>query len=721
MRYARVLFMLPLPEPFDYAIPDEMDVVPGTMVRAPLGSTERLGVVWGLGEEADGERDLKPLYFAYPSPPLSDELRAFIDWSAKYTCASPGAVLRMVLRSPSSLLPSKLETVVLPGTGEAARMTPARQRVLDFVDEAPPMTQAELGREVGVSTSVIKGLVDLGALSTDVRPVDPPYPRPDPERTGFELTAEQESAAAHLRKRVGQDQFSVALIDGVTGSGKTEVYFEAIAEALRRDPQGQVLILLPEIALTQAIMKRFETRFGARPVEWHSGLSDAERRRAWREVAHGRARIVVGARSALFLPFPNLKLAIVDEEHDSSYKQEDGVVYHARNLCVARARFEGFSVILASATPALETLHNARTGRYDYLQLHARPGVSRLPEVDLIDMRSEAPDRGDWLSPVLVRNMADVLSAGEQSLLFLNRRGYAPLVLCKACGEKLKTPGTQNWLTEHRYTGRLVCHLTGYSMRRPSECPKCGARDSLMGVGPGIERVAEEVRRKLPEARIELLSSDTVHSGEDLRALIHRMEEGQIDILIGTQMIAKGHNFPGLTLVGVVDADASLKGGDLRAGERTFQLLSQVAGRAGRAEKPGRALLQTYQPDAPLMQALAETDRDSFLACEEEMREVMGMPPYGRLAALILSFPDEQEAARIAREIGMAAPNAEGVEVWGPAPAPIGVLRGRWRWRFLVRSELNVDLSAYMSAWKGGVKLPSQARLQVDVDPYSFL
>ena len=721
MRIARVLFTLPLPEPFDYAIPDGMRVLAGSYVRVPLGPNERTGVVWDVIDNPDETRDLKPVYMVYPTPPLAKPMRDFIDWTARYTCSNPGAVLRMVLRVPPALVPSKTRQVVEAGTGEASRMTPARQRVLEVMAQSPPLTPAELAQEAGVSTSVVKGLVEQGALKTSERLVDPPYPLPEPLPGRHALTDEQRDAADLLCERVRADRFSVTLVDGVTGSGKTEVYFEAIAEVLNQSDDGQVMILLPEIALTQAILSRFEARFGARPVEWHSGLSDAERRRAWREVAFGRARIVVGARSALFLPFPNLKLAIVDEEHDGSYKQEDGVVYHARNLSVARARAEGFSVVLASATPALETLANARAGRYGYVRLAARPGASRLPEIGLIDLRENPPEKGDWLSPVLTDAMVEVMQAGEQSLIFLNRRGYAPLVICKACGEKLKSPGTENWLTEHRYTGRLVCHLTGYSMRRPDTCPKCGARDSLMGVGPGIERVAEELRRKFPQARLELLSSDTVQSGEDIRALIGRMERGEIDVLIGTQMIAKGHNFPGLTLVGVVDADASLKGGDLRAGERTFQLLSQVAGRAGRADKPGRALLQTYQPDAPLMQALAETDRDSFLAVEEEMRDVMGMPPHGRLAALILSLPDEMEAAKLAREIGMAAPAANGVDVWGPAPAQISLLRGRFRWRFLVRADLNVDLSAYMMAWRGSLKLPTQARLQIDIDPYSFM
>lgn len=721
MKIARVMFTLPLPEPFDYEVPDDFDVVPGSYVRVPLGPNERTGVVWDVFENAEEARDLKPVYMVYPAHPMPKSVRDFVDWSARYTCSNPGAVLRMVLRVPSALVPSKTQTVLEKGNAEVARMTPARARVLELIDQFPPLTAAELAQEAGVSTSVVKGLADQGVLSRSERLIDMPYEMPAPLDGVHALTDEQSEAADLLRQRVRGDAFSVTLIDGVTGSGKTEVYFEAIAEVLTSHPQGQVLILLPEIALTQAIMKRFEARFGAKPTEWHSGLSDAERRRAWREVAHGRARIVIGARSALFLPFPNLKLAVVDEEHDGSFKQEEGVIYHARNLCVARAKFEAFSVILASATPALESLHNAQQGRYGYVKLAARPGDSRLPDVSLVDLRSDPPERDEWLSPVLTRAMAENLEAQEQSLIFLNRRGYAPLVICKACGDRLTAPGTHNWLTEHRYTGRLVCHLTGFSMRRPSACPKCGARDSLMGVGPGIERVAEEIRRKLPQARLELLSSDTVQSGDDIRALIHRMETGQIDVLIGTQMIAKGHNFPGLTLVGVVDADASLKGGDLRAGERTFQLLSQVAGRAGRADKPGRAMLQTYQPEAPLMMALAESDRDSFLAVEDEMRDVMGMPPHGRLAALILSFPDDQEAARLAREIGMMAPNAEGVDVWGPAPAPISLLRGRYRWRFLVRADLNVDLSAYMSAWRKALKLPAQARLQIDIDPYSFM
>jgi primosomal protein N' (replication factor Y) len=567
----------------------------------------------------------------------------------------------------------------------------------------------------------VKGLADAGALRARSVATDLPFDPPDPDRKGAVLTAEQAEAADALRKSVATGAFATFLIDGVTGSGKTEVYFEAIAEALRADPDSQILVLLPEIALTQAILSRFEARFGATPAPWHSGLSDRERRRTWREVANGRARIVIGARSALFLPFLKLKLIIIDEEHDGSYKQEDGVTYHARDMAVMRAKLEDAIVVLASATPALETVVNAETGRYQRLQLSARPGASRLPDVDLVDLRRAPPERNHWLSPHLIHAMQETLAAGEQTLLFLNRRGYAPLVICKSCGERLKTPGTENWLTEHRYTGRLVCHVTGYSIPKPKTCPQCGAADSLMGVGPGVERVAEEVRVLMPEARIEIFSSDTAQGGEATRGIVDRMERGEIDVLIGTQIVAKGHNFPNLTLVGVVDADSGMKGGDLRAGERTYQLLSQVAGRAGRAERPGRALVQTYAPDNPAMMALADNNRDGFLQIERDVRAELGLPPFGRLAAMILSAPSAQMVDEAAQDIIRNAPNGEGIEVFGPAPAPITVLRGRHRRRFLVKSPKNIDLSAYMAAWTARLKLPNPVRMSVDIDPYSFL
>ena len=697
-----------------------MAVEAGSFVQAPLGKYERTGVVWEV-TETDPSRELKSIAAVFPTPPMGPAMRRFIEFCARYNVAGSGQVLGMALRSRGGLSPSPVQTVYTATGHRTNRMTPAREKVLNAIAETGPTSAADLARAAGVSSSVVKGLVEAGSLNAETRATDLPYPLPDPARSGPALTEEQARAGARLRAAVSSGGYAPFLLDGITGSGKTEVYFEAISEALRTDPDAQVLVLLPEIALTQAVFDRFEARFGAGPAPWHSSLSDQQRRRTWREVAHGRARIVTGARSALFLPFSNLKLIIVDEEHDTSFKQEDGIRYHARDMAVMRAKLENAAVILASATPALETVVNAESGRYERLKLSARPGAARLPDMALVDLRSNTPEKGQWLSPVLSKALTETFEKKEQSLLFLNRRGYAPLVICKACGERLKSPGTESWLTEHRYTNRLVCHLTGWSMPKPDHCPMCGAKDSLMGVGPGVERVAEEVRVLLPDAHVEVFSSDTAMGGEATRGIVDRMAAGEIDVLVGTQIVAKGHNFPGLTLVGVVDADSGLQGGDLRAGERTYQLLSQVAGRAGRAERPGRALIQTYQPDNPAMQALAAGDRDGFLKIERDVREELTLPPFGRMAAMILSAPDPAMAKEIGTLAGKTAPHGDGVTVYGPAPAPISILRGRHRLRFLITAPREVDLSAYMAAWLRALKLPNAARVAVDIDPYSFL
>ena len=718
-RRASVLFPLPLPEPFDYEIPDGADPAPGDHVLAPLGKRSVAGVVWSVGID-NGARSLKPLDGVIGGPPLTLATREFVDWTARYLVEAPGTILRAVLRSPGALKPSPVETVYALDGPTLIRLTPARRAVIEAA-RAGSATAADLARRSGVSASVVKGLAEAGALVARDVVTDPPFPEPDPYREGLPLSDIQARAAASLRRLVGAGGFQAALLDGVTGSGKTEVYFEAIAELLRREPEAQILVLLPEIALTQAVTRRFADRFGAEPAIWHSSLPDKDRRRVWREAASGRARIVAGARSAIFLPLPGLRMIIVGEEHDPTYKQDDNLTYNARDLAVARAKLAGASVILASATPSLESLVNAEAGRYVHVVLPGRAAGAVLPEIELLDLRQAPPEKGEWLSPVLSAEIADTLGRGEQVLLYLNRRGFAPLVLCKACGHKMKSPEADRWLVEHRYTGRLVCHVTGFSMPKPKACPACGTEDSLIGVGPGVERVAEEAARRFPQARVEVFSSDTAQSGEAVRALVERMELGEIDILVGTQIAAKGHNFPGLTLVGVVDADLGLAGGDLRAGERTYQTLVQAAGRAGRADRPGRAILQTWQPEHEALQALASGDREAFLEAERGMREMLRLPPYGRLAAMILSGPDPEILDETARAIAAAAPAAEGVEVFGPAEPPLAVVRGRHRRRLLVQAARNVDVSAYMRAWTARIKPPSSVRVSVDIEPYSFL
>jgi primosomal protein N' (replication factor Y) len=567
---------------------------------------------------------------------------------------------------------------------------------------------------------VIDGLIDEGSLETLVLPPEPVAQVPDPDHVSPELTQAQSAAARALKLAVQSGEFSATLIDGVTGSGKTEVYFEAVADNIRKG--RQTLILMPEIALTSQFIARCEERFGAKPAEWHSGLSAPMRGRVWRAVAENEAKLVVGARSALFLPFPELGLIVVDEEHDQSYKQEERVTYQARDMAVLRGSLGRIPVVLSSATPSIESLVNTEQGRYRHIALGTRYKAAGLPELEAIDMRRSPPERGKWLSPPLVEAVGEALARGEQALLFLNRRGYAPITICRNCGFKFECPNCSAWLVEHRFRRRLECHHCGTFIPIPETCPNCGAEHSLVPCGPGVERIAEEVAERFPDARRVLLSSDLTPSVSDLRETLREIEEREVDVIIGTQLVAKGHHFPGLALVGVVDGDLGLAHADPRAAERTFQLLHQVTGRAGREAIAGRGLIQTYMPEHPVMQALVSADRDAFYAREIEERRKATMPPFGRLAALLVTGSDRHAVEAYARAVARAAPRAAKIEVLGPAEAPLSVIRGRHRYRLLVKAAREADLQAYLRLWLAAVPKPKgDVRLMVDIDPYSFL
>ena len=720
MKVASVLIPLPVQEAFDYEVPDGLLLSRGDQVAVPLGPRLLRGIVAEVRETTGSNRRLKAIEGCLDDPSVPERTVDFVEWAARWTLNAPGEMAQAALKGLRAPRPRPERRVRRVGDRRPGRETPARSAVLEALGERS-MTGAELTRAAGVSSGVVKGLVDEGVLEVIEIEAVAAFDPPDPDHAPAVLTPDQAAAAEAVGAAVEGRGFRPFLLDGVTGSGKTEAYLEAAARTLKADPQAQILILLPEIALTQALIARITDRFGAAPAEWHSGVAPPRRRQVWEAVRAGRCNIVVGARSALFLPFVNLRLLIVDEEHDGSFKQDEGLVYHGRDLAVARGRIEGATVVLASATPSLETLWNARSDRYGWLRLGARHGAAVMPDIGLVDLRADPPDPQTWLSRALRTAIAETLAAGEQTLLFLNRRGYAPVVLCRACGHRMTAPDTDSWLVEHRYTGRLVCHLTGFSMPRPKACPACGAEDRLVAVGPGVERIEEEVRSLFPEARIAVFSSDTTPDAASARALIAAMTRGEIDILVATQAAAKGHNFPGLTLVGVVDADLGLRGGDLRAAERTYQLLAQATGRAGRADRPGRALLQTWTPEHPVLQALAAGDREAFVEAEMAEREMAFLPPYGRLAALILSSENAQAVEATARALAEAIPNAERLEVYGPADAPLALVRGRRRKRLLVRADRDVDLQAFLRAWLARVKIPGSVRLTVDVDPYSFL
>jgi primosomal protein N' (replication factor Y) len=720
-RIVDVLVPVALNQPYSYRVPRGLEVAAGDFVCVPLGPRACTGVVWGEGSARPGlDNRLKDIESKLDLPPLKPELRRFVDWVAEYTLSQRGMVLRMCMRMGEHLGPERTRVGVRLAGPPPPRMTAARGRVLQLLGDGLARSKSDAAHEAGVSAGVIDGLIDEGTLETLVLPPDPPAMMADPEHQVPDFAPGQRAAAETLRSVVSDDCYSVTLVDGVTGSGKTEIYFEAIAESLRQGRQS--LILLPEIALTAQFLDRFASRFGVRPAEWHSQLAPRKRARTWAAVAKGETQVVAGARSALFLPYAKLGLIIVDEEHDPAYKQEDGVNYHARDMAVVRARGAGIPIVLASATPSVETEVNARRGRYRRVALPERFGGQHLPTVAPIDLTREGPPRGRFIAPRLVEAVQTALERGEQALLFLNRRGFAPLTLCRKCGYRFACPNCDAWLVDHRFKRRLICHHCGFAVPPPLVCPKCEAPDSFVACGPGVERLAQEAAALFPESRILTLSSDVFESVERLRQELDDVAQAKVDIVIGTQLVAKGHHFPKLNLVGIVDADLGLSNGDPRAAERTFQLLHQVAGRAGRAAGLGLGFLQTHQPEHPVMRALIAQDREAFYASEIELRERTGYPPFGRLASLVISAADRPTAESYARTLAGAVPADERVRVLGPAEAPLAVIRGRHRFRLLVKSPRAFDLSAYLRLWLASApKRTGSIKLDVDVDPQSFL
>jgi primosomal protein N' (replication factor Y) len=720
MERARVVTLNAALGPLDYRVPEGMDVEPGSIVIAPLGPRQLLGVAWEAERLPTSEvpdSRLRPLHSLLDVPPIAAPLRRLCEWTADYYLAPLAAVLRMVLPSSAALDGPRQLTEYRPTGAVPPRLTPQREKALAAI-EGRQGTIRELAGHAQVSDAVLRGLVNAGALEAVAVDADRPLACPDPEHAPPALNDDQREAAASLSAAVGKG-FDPVLLDGVTGSGKTEVYFEAIAECLRQGRQA--LVLLPEIALTEPFLKRFEARFGCQPVAWHSDLRSSQRRRAWRGAASGEAAVTVGARSALFLPYPNLGLIVVDEAHEPSFKQEDGVQYHARDTAVMRAKFEDIPVILSTATPPIESRHMVELGRYREVSLPERFAGASLPDIRAIDLTQDPPPRGHWLAPQLVAEMQANLERGEQSLLFLNRRGFAPLTLCRHCGHRFQCPNCTAWMVEHRLMHRLACHHCGHVMPPPRACPECGEEDSLVACGPGVERIADEVAELFPDARTAIVTSDTIWSPLRAAEFVGAMEAGAIDVVVGTQLVTKGYHFPNLTLVGVVDADLGLAGGDLRAAERSFQQIQQVAGRAGRGDKPGRVFVQTHDPDARVIAALVKGDAAGFYAAETEARREAAMPPFGRLAAIIVSAEDAHEAEAVGRRIGHAAPEVEGMAVFGPAPAPLAMLRGRHRQRLLVHARRSLDVQDVIRDWLAEIEWGAKVRVSVDVDPYSFL
>lgn len=716
-----VLTAEPIDRFLDYKAP-EGGCFQGAFLEVPLGPRKVLGVVWGAGSGRFDPAKIRAASRVMDVAPMQGEMRDFLIRAGQYTLTPMSQMLRLATRAPGLMNPPSMRKIYRPGTGEPDRMTDARRRVMQVLEEhgGAGFTLKELAEAADTGPTVVKGLVKQGVVQEVDAPRDTPFPPLNPDLGGITLSAEQAEASAALCAGVDRGTYNTTLLKGVTGSGKTETYMEAVAACLRKGRQA--LVLLPEIALTAEFLTRVQARFGARPAEWHSGVTMTERRRTWRMVGEGGAQLVVGARSALFLPFRDLGLIIVDEEHDGSYKQEEGVLYNARDMAVLRASLCSASVILASATPSLETWSNAQSGKYRRVNLTARFGAAEMPDMKAIDMRQEKLPASRWISPTLASAVERRLEAGEQSLLFINRRGYAPTTVCRACGQQIGCDFCDARMVEHRFQKRLMCHQCGESKPVPEACPNCEVEGKLAPVGPGVERLAEEVAERFPDARIAILSSDLFGSARALKERIESIAAGEADIIVGTQLVAKGHNFPLLTLVGVIDADLGLQGSDLRAAERTFQLMRQVAGRAGRSERRGVALLQTFQPDHPVIRAILSGDEEGFWRAECTERQQAAVPPFGRLAGIILSAEDAQQVFEFASEMSRrdGPLQAIGAQLFGPAPAPIARVRGRHRVRMLIKADKSAPLQRAISDWIAQFRVPNAVRLAVDIDPVNF-
>lgn len=719
-RNVSVLVPMPAERAYTYAVPYHLNVKVGSIVRVPLGPREVAGLVTDDACDDVSAKKLRAITHVFDCPPIKLDMLKFIQFVAHYTLSPPGMVARMALRVPTAFDPEPPILGLRYCGGAIERLTPARSRILELAQNGLAWTKSGLAHAAGTSVSVVEGLKKLGLFEDVHVPAPAIVAMPDADFCPPILEESQQLAANTLQQAVEAGSFKTLLLDGVTGSGKTEVYFEAIASALKAGKQ--VLILLPEIALTQQFLDRFHARFGAPPAEWHSDLTPKQRERVWRQTAEGRVRVVAGARSALFLPFENLGLIIVDEEHDTAYKQEDRVFYNARDMAVARGQFGKLPVILASATPSIESQVNALQGRYQLVKLQGRFQAAAMPNLKAIDMRKNAPANGHFISPQLEHHMAETLEKGQQSLLFLNRRGYAPLTLCRVCGHRFQCPNCSTWLVEHRFRHQIMCHHCGFHEPTPESCPECGTFDHLVACGPGVERIAQEVSEIFPSARVLVLSADLIHGVKRLRLELESITKGDVDIIVGTQLVAKGHHFPNISLVGVVDADLGLANGDPRAAERTFQLLSQVTGRAGRTGIKSQGLIQTYQPEHPVMQAIVSGDVAAFYEREIDERSRHHLPPFGRLAALIVSAESRQEAELYARSLRQAAPKTQDLSVLGPAEAPLALLRGRHRFRLLIHGNRRANIQDFIQAiLKGAPRAKGSVRVQIDIDPQSFL
>ena len=714
---------------FDYACQKIQKLEVGQIVKVPFGKKAAWGVIEKLQEDRK-DIQIKQIIKVFDGYILSGYLMRFINWVAEWNFTSKGSVLKLVLSNIDIIEKENKPIGWIMNTNPDIsklkklfpnfKLTKKRKQIIRTLSQTKPILTKELIDQTGVSKRTISELKKLNIINSMEVSSDISLPEFKVLRnSNIILNSSQRNAVEKINRIKSNNKFDAVLLDGLTGSGKTEVYFEIIAETLKQ--RKQALVLLPEIYLSSEWSMRFKNSFGITPLVWHSNLSKKVRRETWDQIIKGKVNVIVGARSALFLPFRTLGLIVIDEEHDHSFKQEEGVLYNARDMGIIRAKIENIPVILSTATPSLETWQNTQTKKFSHIELPKRIGDAELPRVKLIDMKGVNLPYNKWISPTLKDEISKNLVNRNLTLLFLNRRGYAPLKLCSSCGYRLGCKNCQSWLVEHKKNNLLICHQCGIQQKLPEICDECSEKETFISCGPGVERLEEEILDYFPDIRIEILSSDTIQSSEIMNDFLKRIRNGKIDLIIGTQIISKGHNFKNLTLVGVIDADMSLSGGDLRASEKAFQVLHQVSGRAGRENKKGLVVIQTYDPKNQVIEALSKNNRDEFLKIESKHRKEINLPPFGKLAAIIISSKNQRELEAFSINLKKKSPSFQNVMILGPAPAPMYYLRGKYRYRFLIKSTKEVNIQKVIKDWVYKIKIPYTIKLVVDIDPYSFL
>lgn len=640
--------------PLDYLVPSQIEVELGDLVIVPFRSQRILGLVWKLNHQSEFPIEKLRSIEKKIDAQLPELYLKLIQWMSDYYLYSAGHILRMII-------PTQIASY--------------------FIKE-----------------KTYKATIPYPTLKY----IEPKF------------NPEQIEAINKINQLISNKNHNI-ILDGVTGSGKTEVYLSVINNA-----SGQTLIMLPEIALTTQIIDRITKRFGSPPYIWHSNITEKQRRETFLKIIDGSAKIIIGARSALFLPFKNLSMIIVDEEHEQSYKQEEGVTYQARDMAIMRATLGNIPIILASASPSLESIHNIALGKLNLVTLTGRYNDNSMPKIHIIDMKKEK-HKGYFIAPKLIEAVKNNLESKQQSLLFINRKGYSPVMICKACGHQKCCNSCSSSMVYHKSQKKLKCHQCGFVAAIPKTCSSCNAEETFIPCGPGVERLAEEVQELIPNARIIILTQESFQNQKQAEIILNSINNKEYDIIIGTQIIAKGHHFPSLTVVGVIDADSSMMGGDLRASERTYQLLQQVGGRAGREIENSQIFIQTFNPEHPLILALASYKRDQFIIEEMKTRQVMNMPPFGRLGAIILSSKQELKLIDFTKEFVKLAPISKQISVLGPAPALLYKIRGSFRYRILIKTKRNIDIQKFFNSWTDNLKIPSHIQIKIDIDPYYFL